>query len=248
MRTWNRIEQRNKWRRRLRVESLEARVVLAGDPVLTALAGADSPANVLIPDAAFAASVGDSWKSPSYIEGTTGETWQSGALGIGYDLGVAEFDGSGLYAWYDASNSDSINGPGVDIGSDAIPVLADVSGNGRDLVRVGAANEQPTYLDDQLNGLPSIRFDGGDYIWGNSSTEFGTLSQPATYVVVTKVDVQNGGYVFDSTSSSGRHAALTRNGGIEAWHMFAGSIVVGQPADLKLGEWQVHTFVFDGGY
>lgn len=44
-------------------------------------------------------------------------------------------------------------------GSDLVSNWADQSGNGRDLVQATGAN-QPTWIDAQQNGLPSIDFDG----------------------------------------------------------------------------------------
>jgi len=63
-------------------------------------------------------------------------------------------------------------------GSDTCYTLADLSGNGRDLVQA-TGSERPLYMSDQLNGKPSIQFDGSDDFLATASV---TLDKQATTV------------------------------------------------------------------
>ena len=79
------------------------------------------------------------------------------ALG-GYDRkGFTPLDlGADLLAWYRADKGVTLNGS-------TVSAWADQSGNGLSITQAVAAN-QPTYEATGLNGLPSIYFDGNDWL------------------------------------------------------------------------------------
>ena len=130
-----------------------------------------------------------------------------------------------LHAWYRPEFG--ING------TDALPpegtILSswsDSSDGGRNLSRVSTvASQRPVLKQSSGNGMPAVEFDGNDYIWASSNAaEFGILSQSRTIFTVTRVDVADGGYIFDSSSLSGRNALLSGEIANPAvWTLFTGS-------------------------
>lgn len=128
-----------------------------------------------------------------------------------------------LYAWY--TPDFGINGEaGLPADGTLVERWNDSSTHGRDLRRVSSdAAARPVLQHDTGNGMPSLEFSGDDYIWA-STGEFGVMTGARTIFVVTRADSLNGGYVFDSSSSSGRNALLTgesANPGV--WTLFTGS-------------------------
>ena len=128
-----------------------------------------------------------------------------------------------LYAWY--TPDFGINGAeSLPADGTMVERWDDSSVNGRDLSRVSSnAAARPVLQHTAGNGQPSLEFDGDAYIWA-SSGEFGSMSGPRTIFVVTRPDLVNGGYVFDSSSSSGRNAVFTgesANPGV--WTLYTGS-------------------------
>lgn len=130
---------------------------------------------------------------------------------------------SNLHAWYRPDSG--VNGvAGLPPDGTSVQRWDDASSNGHDLTRVASnARARPILRHDSGNGMPSLEFDGNDFIWA-SSNEFGTISGPRTIFVVTRPDSANGGYVFDSSSSGGRNALLTGESANPAvWTLFTGS-------------------------
>ena len=130
---------------------------------------------------------------------------------------------SDLHAWYRPDSG--VNGiTGLPPDGTVVERWDDASSNGHDLTRVASsAGAQPILSHGAGNGMPSLEFDGNDFIWA-SSGEFGTMTGPRTIFVVTRPDSADGGYVFDSSSSSGRNALFTgesANPGV--WTLFTGS-------------------------
>ena len=127
-----------------------------------------------------------------------------------------------FYAWYKADNG--VNGTaGLATDGASVTRWNDSTVNGRDLVRYnGDVNRQAVMDHDGANGAACLEFDGNDFIWANQTTEFGTISTSRTIFAVARVDVANGGYVFDSCTSAGRNA------------LFAGQ-------SANPGEWIVYT-------
>jgi len=67
----------------------------------------------------------------------------------------------GLKLWLDASQIAGLND------GDAVGTWSDLSGNGNDATQATASNK-PTFQTNELNGLPSIQFDGVDDFLSNS--------------------------------------------------------------------------------
>jgi hypothetical protein len=129
---------------------------------------------------------------------------------------------SNFYAWYKADNG--VNGSaGLATDGASVTRWNDSTIHGRDLVRYNTdTNRQPVMDHDGGNGAASVEFNGDDFIWANQTTEFGQISTGRTIFAVTRVDVANGGYVFDSCTGAGRNA------------LFAGQ-------SANPGEWIVYT-------
>ncbi len=115
---------------------------------------------------------------------------------------------SRLHAWYQADDGVmSGNMPAKD--GSAVTMWADSSVNGRDLVRVSA---DPTRIASYATGaastgMPSVEFDGDDFIWANQSGEFGAITTDRTIFIVARMDVISG-YLFDACTWSGRNALI----------------------------------------
>ena len=96
----------------------------------------------------------------------------------GWDTGfVAKRDSSnpvsgGLQAWYDFSNANYLT-----LSATAITQALDRSGNGNHTAVQGTGTARPTFSTNQLNGLPTATFDGGD-----------TLAPPAALYAITNGD------------------------------------------------------------
>ncbi len=134
----------------------------------------------------------------------------------------------GLYAWYQADDGP---GAGKFPAVDGSPVnnWLDSSDNGRDLVRVSAdAGRIPLYATNAAgSGMPSVEFDGDDYIWANQVDEFGKITTGRTIFIVARMDVINNGHLFDSCTIAGRNAMF---GGWsqspENWAVYTGVDVI----------------------
>jgi len=62
------------------------------------------------------------------------------------------------------------------VGGTSISQWQDFSGNSTQLIQ-SDATRKPTWVPQQLNGLPALRFDGNDYLDGGQSLELGTNDQ-----------------------------------------------------------------------
>lgn len=73
---------------------------------------------------------------------------------------------------------------------------------------------------------------------------FGVHDGPLTIVCAARVDAADGGYLFDGGTESGRRALFAGWSGAPArFTTYGGSERAG--ADVRAGQWQVHTVVFD---
>lgn len=89
-----------------------------------------------------------------------------GAGGMSAAPVFSPLDISNLKAWYKADAGVTLNGP-------TVSQWDDYSGNARHLKQTTAAN-QPTYLTNTINGLPSIDFDGvNDYLLTDATLNTG---------------------------------------------------------------------------
>lgn len=95
-------------------------------------------------------------------------------------VGPGGFDGSTTTElWLDASQL-SLNN------NDPVATWSDRSGNGRDATQSSSGNK-PTFLTNQLNGLPVIDFDGtDDYITTGAISDLNTAN--LTWIIVGKAD------------------------------------------------------------
>ncbi|MFT5153018.1 MAG: sialidase-1 [Planctomycetota bacterium] len=150
----------------------------------------------------------------------------------------------GLHAWFDAA--DGVNGSGQPAHGSSVSAWGDRSGNGHDLLRVDTDPDlRPVFVSAAGNSLPAVEFDGNDFIWGDSTGQFGTLTGAKTILLALEVNSANGGYVFDGTSSTGRNALITgQNASPGLWNLFTGqSATVGET--ISTGVVQVHSVMFD---
>ena len=146
-----------------------------------------------------------------------------------------------LYAWYSGTNG--VNGADG-LAEDGALVISwnDSSINDRHMTRT-TLGSQPTYSLDAGGGVPGVEF-ADDFIWA-SSGEYGSLSGPRTFFLVTRPDVADGGYVMDSSSIAGRSAIFTGQISMpEQWVGYAGGSNVFGGGDIALGEISIVTMTF----
>ena len=155
--------------------------------------------------------------------------------------GTPNADYVGLYAWYDGSNG--VNGAEGTAEDDALVTSwNDLSANVRHLTRTSAGSE-PAYSLDAGAGVPGVEFTE-DFIWA-SSGEYGSLGGAHTFFLVSRPDTADGGYVMDSSSSSGRNALFTgQNSMPEQWVCYTGAQVF-SGGKIALGEVSIVTMVYN---
>ncbi len=115
-----------------------------------------------------------------------------------------------LYAWWRADAG--VNAAAtVPAEGTLVTRWEDSSIRNHDLLRVSATTTQrPTFRATLANGSPAVDFDGNDYIWAaNLAAEFSVITSARTVICVSRATSTNGGYIFDSSSSSGRTALMT---------------------------------------
>ena len=149
---------------------------------------------------------------------------------------------AGLYAWYDGANG--VNGA-EGYAQDGAFVISwnDSSINDRHLTRT-TLGSQPRYNLDAGAGVPGVEFTD-DFIWA-SSGEYGSLSGPRTFFLVTRPDLADGGYVMDSSSIAGRSALFTGQDSMpEQWVGYAGGSNVFSGGEVAIGEVSIVTLIFN---
>ena len=120
----------------------------------------------------------------------------------------------------------------------AVTMWMDSTINGRNLTRTSTdPARRPVFANDFAGaGVPSLEFNGDDFIWANQTTEFGTIDTGRTIFIVARMDVDNDGYLFDSCTSAGRNAIL---GGYSAapedWTVYTGIGLI-ECGPVALGE------------
>ena len=148
-----------------------------------------------------------------------------------------------FYAWFDTQAG--INGlAGPPPAGTRVDAWHDRTGKGRDLLRVDAdLTRRPVFRDGASSGTPAaVSFDGDDYVWGESSTQFGTLRGAKTIFIVGRVRSADNGYFFDGTTAAARNALITgQNADPGRWNLFtgSGSAIVGPAVETDV--FQVHT-------
>lgn len=155
-----------------------------------------------------------------------------------------------LWAWLDAGDPGTMNGPGVDQDGDAVTRWDDRTWHGlHNLPRT--TDGQGRYRAAVAGGLPAVELAGNVDIWGASGAEFGTLVGPFTIVMVARMDSSAGpAYLFDKTTGGGG-LGLRANAG--RWEVHAERLTGSAPIDqvvasapVTTGQWQVHTLSLDG--
>lgn len=126
------------------------------------------------------------------------------SLGGGISAVFSPVDLSGLFAWFDASDIDTVyQDTGktlVSSSTDPIGAWEDKSGNGNDLLQSTEALKL-TYRTNQVNGLPAVRSDNDTM----QTVTFPEQSQPNTVYLVVRGDSNLQNYsLFDGVSSSKR--------------------------------------------
>lgn len=150
-------------------------------------------------------------------------------------------DAGNLVAHYEGK-SGALNSGSPATDGQAVNTWEDQSGNGWDLSAIGA----PTYLEDQLNGYPAIRFDGVDDGFGNSSF---TETWPATiYAVASPQGSQGGDTEIFSCHLSGTPLAGTflmrADRGNNEFQAFSGSSLF-YTRDWGVSGYSIFNAVFD---
>jgi hypothetical protein len=142
--------------------------------------------------------------------------------------GVPNPEYPGFYAWYKA-DSGVMSGKKPSGDGSAVTMWMDSTVNGRNLIRTSTdAARRPLFAADFAgSGMPSVEFDGNDFIWANQTTEFGQIDTARTMFLVVRMDVDNDGYLFDSCTSAGRNAIF---GGYSAapedWTVYTGTSLI----------------------
>ena len=111
-----------------------------------------------------------------------------------------------FYAWYTAAKGlNAVPSPLPD--GTSVAYWEDQTPNARHLTRVDSAvSRQPVAHDRLESGGPAVFFDGDDYIWAAVGDPFGRLSNPRTILVIADAFEADRGYIFDSSTRSGRTA------------------------------------------
>jgi hypothetical protein len=141
------------------------------------------------------------------------------------------------FAWYkaDAGTSSVVD-------NTALSQWDDQSGNARHLTQ-GTGGLQPTYQTNELNGLPVVRFDGGD---GLSAT-FTTLAQPGTvFLVARNSNPASSTFTMfiDAADVGATNRWVIGTSGTGAdWQFYAGTAVQTGTPDT---DYHLFTAVFDG--
>jgi hypothetical protein len=130
----------------------------------------------------------------------------------------------GFYAWYKADNG-VMSGKAPAKDGSPVTMWMDSTVNGRNLTRTSTdPNRRPVFASDFAgSGMPSLEFNGDDFIWANQTTEFGEITTARTIFIVTRMDVDNYGYLFDSCTTAGRNAMFGGySGAPEDWTVYTG--------------------------
>lgn len=147
---------------------------------------------------------------------------------------------TGLVAWYKAD-------AGVTEAGGAVSAQADQSGNGYDLAQGTGAN-QPTFLSNQLNGLPALSHDaiaGSNEFLTRASTP--VVPQPYTVVSVVKITMDNlGNGIISDSGPGGDFSLFYFNDALECMALYAGGDVEGT-SDPRDGNFHVVEAIFNGG-
>lgn len=112
-----------------------------------------------------------------------------------------------LWGWWNASNAYTDSGKTTlcsSSGSATCHTLADLSGNGRDLVQSTSGN-RPTWYSSQLNGYPALLFDGSNDVLSITGQN---ISAPYAFIMVFKVPTYTNSDRYCCIGSSTSNSSL----------------------------------------
>ncbi len=93
-----------------------------------------------------------------------------------------------------------------------------------------------------------LHFDGFSDLWGNATTEFGTLTGTRTVAILCRPGNTGDGFLFDGSTNTGRTRAQIRSGSWQAGVTPAGTSIswnLAEPATTAAqSAWQRHVFTF----
>jgi sialidase-1 len=149
---------------------------------------------------------------------------------------------TGLRAWYVADNGMTFDG------ANAVNRWASLHDGKavRDLTRRVAGQ---TFRRDVTSGAGQprkvMRFDGGNDLWANATTEFGAISGARTVAVLCRITSGTRGYLFDGSTGTGRSRAQIRDGNWQAGAAASWDVADAVTAPLSVNTWQQHVFTFE---
>ena len=139
----------------------------------------------------------------------------------------------GLASWY---SSDSVH---LTMDS-CVDTLYDISGNGRHAIQL-VAGKQPKWIesDEHINGLPTLRFDGNNFL---SSVSDELFEQPNTFFIVWKTDDNK-----TSTSLTGANTSQRNQLGVASSNIYLyGGKMLSVPKSKVPFNYSIVQSLFDG--
>ena len=127
-------------------------------------------------------------------------------------------DPSGLIDWWQSYTPATITKDEADIVSNWSGAVSGIN------ISMATIGHQPLWMDNQINGYPTIYFNEAEYLQGALSSNY---TQPNTLVLVMSMPPVGGNYVvaFDGDDLVNRHFLLADGHvGKHKWAMFAGSM------------------------
>lgn len=151
-----------------------------------------------------------------------------------------------LYAWFDAGNG--VNNTSGLIDGTSVFAWFDLTGKFHSLAGAGpTANEQPVYYSNTALGHPAVSFDGNDYLFGNATNQFGTISSTRTIFFVASTKPA-GGVLMDSADVAQRHTVYVQAPpGQQRWTLSVNPALALSTSYAQNGLFQVHTIVVANG-
>ncbi|MBL6720459.1 MAG: exo-alpha-sialidase [Planctomycetes bacterium] len=157
-----------------------------------------------------------------------------------------------LWAWLDASDPASLNGPGIDSDGDPVTRWDDLAWTGlHDLPR--NTDGVPVLRTGAIQGRSAIEFNGSSDLWGSAGGEFGIVTGAVTLAIVARVDSLSGpAYLFDKSTGQGGLGLRVNAGRFEvhAQRTYGGPVVdeIYPSFTNTSGSWRVHLLELDGDH
>jgi len=149
-------------------------------------------------------------------------------------------DISGLKLWLKADALSLNDG-------DAVGTWTDSSGNGFDFLQ-STAGSKPTYKANIQNGLPIVRFDGGDFLEATASIIPTNTSDYTILATCSAASTSAGAHNVYSTGTSGVGYSVQLRRDTAAWNHFhytGGNISAGEAGGVVADAWNVITADWD---